>query len=404
MNDKYIKKVKGEAHRMDNKLMPVKEQNRIVWIDIVRGFAILGIFIVNIGAFSAPYFLYGGAENAWSEPVEQFIQMLIDVFFQGSFYTLFSILYGFSWQLMKDRLDIKGINYAAFLFRRQLILVGIGMVHAFLIWHGDILLSYGLIGLLLLFFIEVKDRTLLLWAVLLLGGSVSFFTISLYQVRYLLGGANETAISQAIESYSSTQLSVILGQNLQDWSNANSGIAFIFLIITLLPLFLLGMYIARKQWLHEPQKHQQTLWRLLKISFFLFILLKLGPYSIGNPLWLSYLQDNLGGAASALFYIVLITLISQSALGLKIVMPFKYVGRMALSNYILQSVFCFTLIYGIGFGLYGSIKPSIAILIVIVFYSLQIIGSKWWLSRFRFGPLEWIWRSLSYKKKQVIRK
>lgn len=404
MNDKYIKKVKGEAHRMDNKLMPVKEQNRIVWIDIVRGFAILGIFIVNIGAFSAPYFLYGGAENAWSEPVEQFIQMLIDVFFQGSFYTLFSILYGFSWQLMKDRLDIKGINYAAFLFRRQLILVGIGMVHAFLIWHGDILLSYGLIGLLLLFFIEVKDRTLLLWAVLLLGGSVSFFTISLYQVRYLLGGANETAISQAIESYSSTQLSVILGQNLQDWSNANSGIAFIFLIITLLPLFLLGMYIARKQWLHEPQKHQQTLWRLLKISFFLFILLKLGPYSIGNPLWLSYLQDNLGGAASALFYIVLITLISQSALGLKIVMPFKYVGRMALSNYILQSVFCFTLFYGIGFGLYGSIKPSIAILIVIVFYSLQIIGSKWWLSRFRFGPLEWIWRSLSYKKKQVIRK
>ncbi|WP_405103260.1 DUF418 domain-containing protein [Oceanobacillus sp. FSL H7-0719] len=389
---------------MDNKLMPVKEQNRIVWIDIVRGFAILGIFIVNIGAFSAPYFLYGGAENAWSEPVEQFIQMLIDVFFQGSFYTLFSILYGFSWQLMKDRLDIKGINYAAFLFRRQLILVGIGMVHAFLIWHGDILLSYGLIGLLLLFFIEVKDRTLLLWAVLLLGGSVSFFTISLYQVRYLLGGANETAISQAIESYSSTQLSVILGQNLQDWSNANSGIAFILLIITLLPLFLLGMYIARKQWLHEPQKHQQTLWRLLKISFFLFILLKLGPYSIGNPLWLSYLQDNLGGAASALFYIVLITLISQSALGLKIVMPFKYVGRMALSNYILQSVFCFILFYGIGFGLYGSIKPSIAILIVIVFYSLQIIGSKWWLSRFRFGPLEWIWRTLSYKKKQVIRK
>lgn len=389
---------------MDNKLMPVKEQNRIVWIDIVRGFAILGIFIVNIGAFSAPYFLYGGAENAWSEPVEQFIQMLIDVFFQGSFYTLFSILYGFSWQLMKDRLDIKGINYAAFLFRRQLILVGIGMVHAFLIWHGDILLSYGLIGLLLLFFIEVKDRTLLLWAVLLLGGSVSFFTISLYQVRYLLGGANETAISQAIESYSSTQLSVILGQNLQDWSNANSGIAFILLIITLLPLFLLGMYIARKQWLHEPQKHQQTLWRLLKISFFLFILLKLGPYSIGNPLWLSYLQDNLGGVASALFYIVLITLISQSALGLKIVMPFKYVGRMALSNYILQSVFCFILFYGIGFGLYGSIKPSIAILIVIVFYSLQIIGSKWWLSRFRFGPLEWIWRTLSYKKKQVIRK
>lgn len=384
--------------------MPVKEKNRIVWIDIVRGFAILGIFIVNIGAFSAPYFMYGGAKDAWNEQIDQFVQMLIDVFFQGSFYTLFSILFGFSWQLMKDRLDIKGVNFSAFLFRRQLILVVFGIVHAFLLWHGDILLSYGLIGLLLLFFIEVKERTLIIWIVLLLGGSVSFMTIGLYQVRYLIGGANETAITQAIENYSSNQLVVILGQNLEDWSNANSGISFIFLITTLLPLFLIGMYLARKRWLHEPRKHQQLLWRILQVTFLLFILLKLGPYSIDNPLWLSYLQDNIGGTASALFYIVFMTLLSQYSWGIKLIAPFKYVGRMALSNYILQSIFCFLLFYGIGFGLYGSVKPSIALLIVIGFYSLQIIWSKWWLSKFRFGPLEWAWRSLNYKKKQAIRK
>ncbi len=389
---------------MNNEWMPVKEKDRIVWIDIVRGFAILGIFIVNIGAFSAPYFMYGGAEDAWNEPIDQFVQIVIDVFFQGSFYTLFSILFGFSWQLMKDRLDIKGINYSAFLFRRQLILVGFGIIHAFLLWHGDILLSYGLVGLLLLLFIEVKDRTLIVWVVLLLGGSVSLLTIGFYQVRNLIEGTNETAISQAMENYSSNQLFVILGQNLEDWSIANSGTSFIFLIITLLPLFLIGMYLARKRWLHEPGKHQQLLWRILLVTFPLFILLKLGPYSIDNPLWLSYLQDNLGGTASALFYLVFLTLLSQYSRGLILIEPFKYVGRMALSNYILQSIFCFILFYGIGFGLYGSIKPSIAIFIVIGFYSLQVIGSKWWLSRFRFGPLEWVWRSLSYKKKQAIRK
>src|SRR5699024_6800435 len=126
---------------MENKWLPTKEQNRIVWIDIIRGFAIFGIFIVNIGAFSAPYFIYGGAEMVWNSTCERFIQFFIDVFFQGSFYTLFSILFGFSWQLMQDRLAAKEIHDYTFLFRRQLILVGIGMAHAFLIWHGDILLS-----------------------------------------------------------------------------------------------------------------------------------------------------------------------------------------------------------------------------------------------------------------------
>lgn len=383
-------------------LAPTNEQNRIVWIDIIRGFAILGIFVVNIGAISAPYFMYGGAEQAWTAPFERFIQMIIDVFFQGSFYTLFSILFGFSWQLMKDRLVIKDINFTTFLFRRQVILIGIGFIHAFIIWHGDILLSYGLIGLLLLLFIEVKDRTLLIWAVGLLGGSVAFITIGLYQVRYLLGGANQAAINQAIENYSSNNLFAIWGQNLQDWSYANTGMTFIFLIATLLPLFLFGMYIARKGWLHEPKKHQDLLWRLLQITFFLFIFLKLGPYIFDNPLWLSYVQDNIGGTASAVFYIVLITFITQYARGLKLLQPFKYIGRMALSNYILQSVFCVVLFYG--FGLYDSITPSIAIIIVIVFYALQIIFSKWWLSKYRFGPLEWVWRSLNYGKKQAFRK
>ena len=389
---------------MGSKLVPTREKNRIVWIDIARGFAIFGIFIVNIGAFSSPYFLRGGAEAAWSEPLETFVQAMIDIFFQGSFYTLFSILFGFSWQLMKDRIAMKNINMYPFLFRRLLILIGFGMVHAFIIWHGDILLSYGLIGLLLLLFMEVKDRTLLIWGGILLGGSVALITLGLYNVRYFLGGANSEGIAQAVSNYSSNHIFTIWRQNLQDWSYANSGISFIFLIVTLLPLFLFGMYLARKRWLHEPGKHRESLWKVLKISLILFVALKFGPYMFDNPLWLSYLQDNIGGTASALFYIVSITLITQRSWGMKLFQPFKYVGRMALSNYIIQSIFCFILFYGIGFGLYDSVTPPVAILIVIVFYIFQVIFSKWWLSKFRFGPLEWIWRSLNYGEKQPLRK
>ncbi|MHA6251667.1 DUF418 domain-containing protein [Oceanobacillus sp. CAU 1775] len=387
---------------MENGRAPIKEKNRIVWIDIIRGFAILGIFVVNIGAFSAPYFMYGGSEAAWPAPVDQFMLFFIDVFFQGSFYTLFSILFGFSWQMMKDRLVIRDKNIVPFLFRRQLALVGIGLAHAFLIWHGDILLSYGLVGMLLLLFIEVKDRNLLIWAIILLGGSVAFISFGLYQVRFIIGGADYQMINRAVENYSSFNPIRILGQNAHDWSMMNSGIAFIFLIVILLPLFLFGAYIARKGWLHKPAEHQDLLWRILQISFFVFIFLKIGPYVFDNPLWFSYIQDNIGGTASAVFYIVLLTIISQYRIGLKILGPLKYVGRMALSNYILQSIFCFILFYG--FGLYHRVSPTLSLLIVILFFVLQIVLSKKWLEKYHFGPLEWVLRSLSYKKKQSFRR
>lgn len=387
---------------MNNEWAPIREKDRIVWIDIIRGFAIFGIFVVNIGAFSAPYFMYGGAEAAWPSAINRFMQFFIDVFFQGSFYTLFSILFGFSWQLMKDRLVTKDVDMTSFLFRRQLALAGIGFVHAFLIWHGDILLSYGLVGILLLLFVQVKERNLLIWGIILLGGSVAFISIGLYQVRYLIGGADYQMINQAIDNYSSFNPIRILAQNAHDWSIANSGISFIFLIVILLPLFLFGAYIARKGWLHNPKEHQDLLWRILQVSFIVFIVLKLGPYVFGNPLWFTYIQDNIGGAASAIFYILLLTYISQYPFGLKIIRPLKYVGRTAMSNYVLQSIFCFIIFYG--FGLYHRVSPALSFIIVILFFALQIYLSKKWLEKYHFGPLEWVLRSLSYKKKQSFRR
>ncbi|MCG5101995.1 DUF418 domain-containing protein [Oceanobacillus alkalisoli] len=386
------------------RLAPTKEQNRIEHIDIMRGFAIFGIFMVNIGAFSAPYFMHGGWEAVWDTPLERFIQAFIDIFFQGSFYTLFSILFGFSWQLMKARLQVKGMATTPFLFQRQLGLIGFGLIHAFLIWHGDILLSYGLIGLFLLLFIEVKERTLLVWAAVLLFGSVAFITPGLYAVRDLLNNSDSAAINQAIDNYSSNELLLIWKQNFQDWALANSSVGFIFLIMTLLPLFLLGMYLARKRVFHEPEIDQPILKWLLIISFLLSLILKAGPYLIGNPLWFTYVQDNLGGTASALFYMTMITLLAQTALGGKLIRPLRYVGRTALSNYIFQSLISFILFYGIGFGLYGSVAPSVSVFIVVVIFSLQVLASKWWLSRYRFGPLEWVWRSLNYKEIQRLRK
>src|SRR5699024_2612276 len=95
-----------------------------------------------------PYFLYGGEKDVWPLPIDQTTQMLIDMFFQASFYTLFSVLFGFGLQILKERLIVKEIAVMPFLIRRLTILIMFGMIHAFLIWHGDILLSYGIIGLI----------------------------------------------------------------------------------------------------------------------------------------------------------------------------------------------------------------------------------------------------------------
>ncbi|CDO02699.1 putative membrane protein [Oceanobacillus picturae] len=381
---------------------PLKETNRLQWIDEARGFAIFGIFVVNIGAFNAPYFLYGGEETAWTSSIDHTLRLIIDIFFQASFYTLFSLLFGFGMQLMKERLEMKSLSAYPILGRRLGALICFGLVHAFLIWHGDILLTYGLIGLLLLAFLNVRGRTMLSWAFLLMGMTVGLLSISLYQFREYIGQPNLFAAEQALSNYQSGSIIQVWEQNYVDWLYANEGISYLLLIGTLLPLFLVGMFIARQRWLHEPKKHQATLRRLWFISLLMFAGLKAGPYLFGNPAWFSMIQDNIGGAFSALFYIISITFLSQMEGARKLLLPFRYVGRMALSNYITQSLVCFLVFYL--FRLYGAMTPVGLMLMVLVVYSMQAAFSKWWLTHYRFGPLEWLWRSITYKRIQKLRR
>ncbi|WP_188455263.1 DUF418 domain-containing protein [Virgibacillus oceani] len=387
-----------------DKALPLGESERLSWIDAARGFAIFGIFIVNIGIFSAPYFFHGGAEDAWTEPIDQYTLIVKDIFFQASFYTLFSILFGFGFQLMKERLELKNIGVHPFMFRRLFILICFGFIHAFFIWSGDILLSYGIIGLFLIAFLYRSDKTLLVWAFLLLGGIVTYISRFLYDVRYYLQDYDVAAIYLAKAHYQRGDLSIILKQNANDWFYANSFFSSFLSLTTLLPLFLIGMYIARKRWLHKPVLNKRLLKIGWTVSLIVFVCLKMGPYLYGNPDWFYFIQDNVGGAASALFYLFSITLLSTSRLGNKILKLFTYVGRMSLTNYIAQSVVSFFLFYGVGFGWYGQITPFMSIGIVVLIFIVQIFLSKWWLSQFRFGPLEWIWRSLTYLNIQPIRR
>ncbi|UOQ43474.1 DUF418 domain-containing protein [Halobacillus salinarum] len=389
---------------MNMEVSPLTETDRLSWVDAARGLAILGIFMVNVPAFNAPYFMYGGEAVFWSSNVSHTVQAVIDIFFQASFYTLFSFMFGFGLQMMKDRVAEKGAKVIAVILRRLGVLTCFGIIHAFFIWHGDILLTYGILGFVLLAFFYASNRVLLSWAFGMLIVYIVPLTLLYYNARSRLGTINQFAISQAKQNYGQGTITDIWEQNLNDWLYSNAPSVIPFLACSLIPMFLFGMVIARKRWLHEPLNYMASIKKWWGITGVLFILFKAGPYLIGSPEWTQLLQDGIGGSASAVFYVLSITLLFQTRVGAKVIFPLTWVGRMSLSNYIFQSLLCFFLFYSVGLGWYAQVSPLESFLLVTAVYALQIFLSKQWLRKYKYGPLEWLWRSLTYNKKQPMKR
>lgn len=380
----------------------MKKSKRLPWIDAARGLAIFGIFMVNMPSFNAPYFLFGG-EEAWTGDLNRSVQAGIDLFFQASFYTLFSFLFGFGLYMMKESLEEKRLLYSKVLIRRLSVLIVFGLIHGILIWYGDILLTYGVLGFLLLPLLRSSVKAMAWWALTILLVFTSYVTYGYYSFRDQLGEANQFLINKAFAAYQSDNLLTIWTENWETWQLVYASVyQWVFLAASIFPVMVFGVIAAKKRWLHEPWNHSAALKRIGVISFLLFVLFKMGPYVYGNPEWFSTAQDNIGGTASAIFYMTMITLLFNKRE--KFFIPFQYVGKLSLSNYIFQSVLCFVLFYGVGFGLYGDVSPAWSVVLVVIIYAFQVVGSYVWLKFFRYGLLEWIWRIFTYRQVQPLKK
>ncbi|WP_066187025.1 DUF418 domain-containing protein [Gracilibacillus timonensis] len=381
--------------------LPLTDSKRLPWIDSARGFAILGIFLVNLASFHGPYFLYGNGQNYWGLGDPGIIQMLLDIFFQASFYSLFSFLFGFGMYMIYDNLSAKQVESPRkWMVRRLIILLIIGAIHAFVIWYGDILITYALVGLLLLLFLTRKNITLWVWFACLLVIPVLMLTGLLFLTSLVADTsslANTAAINQALQHYGEGSITAIWQQNATDWFYSNNVLNFFMITCNLLPIFLLGVLFGRNRWLHDITAHRKILQRWWVGSLFVFAVCKAGPYLIGNPFWLQMVQDTLGGTGSAIFYLLTITLWYNKAV--KLFRWLGYVGKMALSNYLLQSVLGVLLFYSYGLGLYDTLTPFQTILVGLIIYPIQVLVSFWWLRYYQRGPIEWLWRSLIYQKK-----
>jgi uncharacterized protein len=378
-------------------LQPVNASERIHILDILRGFAIFGILAVNISGFARPDYLPGyqfTGNLPWYDNIaEDLVLYLAD----GKFFTIFAFLFGIGFSVQIARAESKGRQLMTFYPRRLGVLFGIGVLHAILFWVDDILRLYALLGFVLLAFRNRSNRAVLISAGIFFG------------LNYLLSLAHnalELSLPDIAAAGRPTYLhgSFFSVVQFQVWANP-----YIFLILmqvqsaNVMAFFLLGLLAGRVKFFEKLPENRPLLQKILTIG----LVTGMSFNAIHRWLettWLANLDFMIGALGLSAVYVSGLCLLSLNETGAKLLAPLGQVGRMALTNYVLQSVLCSFIFNGYGLGLYEKVGAAGLLGFTLVIFIFQIWLSNWWLVRFQFGPLEWAWRSLTYLQKQPFRR
>jgi uncharacterized protein len=410
---------------------PLAAGERLAHVDFVRGFALFGILLVNMALFKAPAIVQASAPAA-TNLLDQFAAQVINLFAEGKFFTLFSFLFGFGVATQLLRARQHGLPFAPRYTRRLLVLLLFGVAHATLLWYGDILVTYALIGFALLLFRDSSPRAVLAWAIalllgmsLLLGGGIAF--VELQRADPMAGAA---ILAAEREQLASVEEEIIRDTGLYREGSYGelvlartlAPVGLIYNLVTqgipVLAMFLLGLYAGRRGILADLPAHRGLLRRvrfwglLLGLTFSTLLLLAQAQLSLFAGLGVLLLAHSLTGPLLALGYAATLVLLHGSQDEAKplrprwraLLAPLGAVGRMALTNYLLQTLICTTLFYGYGFGLYGQVGAALGFVLTLAIFALQVGWSVWWLRRFQFGPAEWLWRTLTYGRAQPMRR
>ncbi|MFJ7639088.1 DUF418 domain-containing protein [Peribacillus sp. NPDC097225] len=391
---------------MKTAMAPLQESKRIASIDLLRGLAILGIFLVNMPSFHTPI-LYSSGVEYWDEGWDRILYIGSDIIAQASFYPLFACLFGFGSVILATRSEDKGISFPLLFTKRLCFLLGVGCIHAFFIWHGDILVNYAMFGFAFLLFYKWKGKYLI-WLgsflyIVPFGVFGLFFLIMSFVDSGLMDIQNEVElIKQSQEIYSAGSFMEVTGQRMADWYMVNGPTNVIFLFLSIFPFFLIGAGVAKQGWLQNPARYKRPIRKIVIISLLTGVAIKVLPYVTDYDYGTTFIQDYFGGPLLTMFYISAITLLVEKAWAYKLLYPLALVGRMSMSNYLFQSIVCTFIFYSYGCGLYGKVTYTEGFLLMIVVFSIQVLLSFLWMKRFRFGPVEFVWRYVSYGKKPAM--
>lgn len=429
---------------MEKTYRPVLEDKRIDSLDIVRGFALLGILLMNIHGMGLP-FAYGDPTlSGGAEGLNLQVWVMNNLFFEGTMRGLFTIIYGTSVILLLSRLETRdpSVGAADIYYRRVMWLILFGLIHSYvLLWHGEILFSYGLMGLLLFPLRNTAPKWLLVTALVLIAIGITLDVKDYQELKGIY--AEAPAIEQLKES--GKELTHEQEETLEAYQEArdkkspeqvqrvtrvkNSGnYGEVF-----------SMIAPVNAYYHKFYPYRYDLWDLLSymilgMAFFewgilqnqknagFYALLAVLGYGLGilvnlyeTQLTIEAHWETLAQVKAAQTYQVGRLLITLGHIGLVMLMirwgVLKFlqravgaVGRMAMTNYVMHSIIAAFVFYGFGWGLYGKLERHELYYVVFSIWAFQLIVSPIWLKYFYYGPLEWLWRSLTYKRRMEFRR
>ena len=394
---------------------PVADGERYVLLDFLRGFALFGILLINITIFGNTDELMGLGESDLTP--DRITEFLILWLVQAKFYSLFSLLFGVGFAVMMRNADREGPAFNARFLRRSFALLGFGLCHVVFLWEGDILVTYSLVGLLLLAFRIVSDKALKRWVVGLLGIPfllvlAGFLLIVLVRVipdvERALGKMEGEVIPQivaeqarALEKARSSNYFEAMGTRLLKYTMYVGMMVVVGPII--LAMFLIGLIAGRRRIPADPAAHRPLLRKTALIcvpaglALGLFVAVAFLWFKPFTALPTMFFNVTLAGPLLGLGYAATIALIYAKTGPALWTKPIAAAGRMALTNYLSQSLVNTIIFAGYAGGRIGYVSPLGLVGVAAAIYGCQLVISPIWLSFFHFGPMEWLWRAITYK-------
>jgi len=401
-------------------LRPVVASERIASLDVLRGFAVLGILVMNIQMFSmigAAYMnptAYGNLEGA-----NFLIYYLSHLFADQKFMTIFSMLFGAGIVLMWQRAEAVGRKSTGLHYRRMFWLMVFGLMHAYLLWNGDILFFYGFMGLFVYWFRKLRPTPLLVVGSILLAVAPALFLLAGYTIPYW----PEENVHEMETQFWSPPAETVAAEvaNYQGgWREQmrsrvpaalgmHTGALIFWVFWRVGGLMLIGMAFFKLGIFSAARSRR---FYVTCIVLALAIGLPIIMYGIHrnfaadwdmSRLFFGSIYNYWGSLFVGMGWVSVIMLACLSDGLQRTKQALGSVGRMALTNYLLHTIICTTIFYGHGFGYFGEVSRVGQILIVLTIWAFQVPFSVWWLRYFRFGPFEWLWRTLSYMRIQPLR-
>jgi len=423
---------------------PVKENERIHAVDVLRGFALLGILVMNIYAFAMPFAGYQSPLPCGGDSkLDLGTWYVTHILFDQKMMSIFSMLFGAGLVLMARRADAKDQKFGRFYYRRLLWLLMFGLVHAYLLWVGDILFFYGICGMLLFPFRKLSARTLIITGICLMLVAPPVSTAMGFMFGWMRGEVREA--HRRIEA--EEELEPYHRDLMANWDEMRKGmdpppkeirrqikahqgsyneifmerLPALIWMQTILLVFSLGWRITglmmlgmglMKAGVFSAGRTRGFYLKLVALGYCVgFLLVGISAFDLTRTGWdfvhmfkIGMYWNYFGSVFVALGHVGMVMLVFQSGTLGWLREALSAVGRMAFTNYLMHTLICTTIFYGYAFGQFGRIDRFALMGIVLAIWILQLALSPLWLRHFKFGPAEWLWRSLTYRKLQPMRR